>query len=88
MRAFAATAACSRAAPARPSLTLGTARAEAARASNLARGLAKLSNSRAACGGGREFEPALPQGAIPDSFLFLVFARPERFELPTLRFEA
>src|SRR5437773_651139 len=54
LRAFAATAACSRAAPARPSLT--------ARASNLARGLAKLSNSRAACGGGREFEPARPQG--------------------------
>jgi hypothetical protein len=33
-----------------------------------------LSNSRAACG--REFDP------------FWDFARPERFELPTLRFEA
>jgi hypothetical protein len=39
-----------------PVLTLGTARAEA-RASNPARRLAGLSNSRAACGGGREFSP-------------------------------
>jgi hypothetical protein len=43
--------------PARPSLTLGTARADA-RASNRARGLARLSNSRAACGGGRVFSSA------------------------------
>src|SRR5438045_391237 len=57
----------SRAAPARPSLTLGTARAGAARASNLARGLAKLSNSRAACGGGREFDPPDRRRGSPNS---------------------
>ena len=43
----------------------------------------RLSNSRAACGGGREFSPAPSKEDSHELDQFWNLARPERFELPT-----